>query len=71
MSSQGTSGKTISSMSVLSTLRTAVPYILIGGVLGGVVGGALGSIVMGIRVGVILGGVVAFAVLQRMRATAS
>ncbi|MDH3216858.1 MAG: hypothetical protein OEN01_11275 [Candidatus Krumholzibacteria bacterium] len=55
----------ISKALVATNLRTALPCILVGGVLGAMVGGALGSAANGTRVGIILGGVVAFAILRR------
>jgi len=48
-----------------TNLRTALPCILVGGVLGAIVGGALGSTANGARVGIVLGGVVAFVILRR------
>ncbi len=52
-------------MGIASTLRVALPCIVIGGGLGAIVGGALGSGVIGIRVGLILGGIVAFLYLRQ------
>jgi len=55
----------ISKAIIVTNLRTALPCILVGGVLGVIVGGVLGSAAIGTRVGIILGGVVAFVILRR------
>ena len=57
-----------SRISSANAVRTAVPYILLGGALGALIGSALGSTANGIRVGVILGGSVAFVLIQRRKA---
>ena len=50
---------------IATNLRTALPCIVIGGVLGAMVGVGLGSATNGARVGIIAGGVVAFVILRR------
>ena len=55
---------------VSATLRIALPFILVGGVIGALVGGALGEGVIGIRVGLIAGGLAAFVYLQRKKSGA-
>ncbi len=58
-------------MKVADRLRTAVPCILVFGLIGALVGGPLGDTPNGIRAGVILGGCVAFIILQRKDARSS
>ena len=58
-------------MTVVATLRIALPCILVGGALGAMIGIALGSIANGFRVGVILGGAIAFTIIQRKKPSAS
>jgi hypothetical protein len=55
-------------MPVSSIIKTALPFILIGGVVGALVGGALGDGVNGIRGGVIAAGVAAYFYLRRKKA---
>ena len=70
MNSQDTNEKANKSrFTAAAIFGIALPFIAIGGALGAMIGSALGSITNGFRVGVILGGVVAFAVLQRKKAS--
>jgi hypothetical protein len=72
VNSRGASGDLrMSSTTVATNLRIAVPCILVGGVLGAIIGTPLGSPTNGFRAGVILGGAFAFVVLQRKKRRAS
>jgi hypothetical protein len=54
-----------SKITAMGKVRTALPYILVGGVVGALVGSFPGDVANGFRVGVILGGAVAFIVIRK------
>jgi F0F1-type ATP synthase assembly protein I len=58
-------------MTAMATVRSALPYILVGGAVGALVGSFLGDIPNGFRVGVVLGGAIAFIVIRKKKIRAS
>lgn len=54
-------------MKVSATLRIALPFILIGGILGALVMGAFDLGLNAIRAGIIVGGIAAFVYLRRKK----
>lgn len=49
---------------IASNLKTALPCILIGGMLGAMAGVVFDSTAIGARIGIIVGGIVAFLILR-------